>query len=139
MIVDAPFFALLSSFFPALAMKSCLSSGSRRTTQRSPLTGFKKAFAAEQFAAKLDLFLLNMKMFLSRAAQGKTASSEKAAKEPKPKMGRRKKEHSFSIFAIMDPQLLRNEGTEQVREILRASAELHTYAVSDLRVQEFFF
>lgn len=51
-------------------------------------------------------------------------------------MGGRREGNFISIFAIMDPLLLREAGTKRVRQIQCASTAVHAYAASDVRVRQ---
>lgn len=55
-------FAILP-FFPALAVASGISTDCLKNINIFALTGFVDSFGTEQFAAKLELFLLNVKRF----------------------------------------------------------------------------
>lgn len=100
----------------------------------SLLTDFVEISAAEQFAVKSELSLLNMKTFFDWDVQGETIPPWEIANALKAEMRGRKKGNFISIFAITNPPVLRDAGTEQGLQILPASTAVHTTAASDVRV-----
>lgn len=91
----------------------------------SVLIGFVEIIATEKLPAKFDLFLLNTKEVLGWGGQSKTAPSRKMVKMREAKMRERKKGNDFSILATTDSPHLQKAGTEQIRQILRASTAVH--------------
>lgn len=69
-------------------------------------------FATDQIAANFELSPLNRKEFLGWAVQYRTIPSQKIVPVQKAKKRERKKESSISIFAIRDPPVLQEVGTE---------------------------
>lgn len=54
-------------------------------------------------------------------------------------MERRKKTGFTSVFLITDHPSLREAGTEEIRQILRASAAVHKYPAGEMHMCELFF
>lgn len=122
-----------------LEMASRPSSEGRETAKLILPSGFLKIFASEQFAAKFELFPFIMNKILGWNVHGRQASWGEIEKVLQRMMRECKKESSTSIFSIMDSQLLRAVGTEQVRQMLSALIAEHMYAVRDLCVRQWLF
>lgn len=105
----------------------------------SLLIVFVKILAADQFAAKFELPLQNMKKCLGSVVQGETASSLVIEEVREAKMEGSRTENSISILAIMVFLLLQEASTEKSCYLFPASSAVHAYAASSIRVNERFF
>lgn len=71
--------------------------------------------------------------------QDETAPSRKTAKALEMRVKRRKKENLVFFFAVTASPLLREAGTEQICQTLRASTAVNMYVASDEGVCEWYF
>lgn len=71
--------------------------------------------------------------------QGETAPLQNMMELMEAKMGGREKRNFIYMFAITAPLLLREAGTDQVRQILWACTAVHRYVTRDVCLCEWFF
>lgn len=111
----------------------------RKSINIFQLTGFVEINATEQFAAKYELSLLNMKKVSGGIAQSETAPAQNIGRVLDVEMRKRKKGNFISILAIMGSPLLQKATEQQVRQIFRVSTAVHAYAGGEICVPECFF
>lgn len=128
-----PFYFSVLSFRSTLTMASCVFSNGRENINLSLVVGFVEIFDDEKFAAKFEMSSLDMRKFLSRIVRVEKASSRKIVKLLEVMIGRRRKGSSTSVFAIMDPPLLREACMEQIHQTPEAFSASHTYAAVDVQ------
>lgn len=83
-------------------------------------------------------FLAGSKICLVFTAHGRTAPLWESAQAIEAKTEGRSTEKTVSIFEVMGPLILQETETKQICPVLRTSTTVHTCAVSDLRVHEWF-
>lgn len=117
-------------------MASSLSLGARKNVNCNLLTGSVRIFQIEKFNAKFRILSINKTEFVKWVVEADFASSQEDVDVLRTKMPAQKANIPASIFAVTNPPLLRDAGTEQFCQVPMASKAVQTYAASDERRSE---
>lgn len=80
------------------------------------LTGIVEIFQIKRFDEKLQIFLLDWKELLNGTEEAQTAFRLQVAAAPKRSMDGSDAQKLVSLLAVMGDLLLREAGTEQIRQ-----------------------
>lgn len=108
-------------------------SSARRNIKLTLIVSFVEIFHTQLLGENLSIFSLNMKNFLRFAVRSETAASQKINDVLKYEAKGLKTENFGSVFGAADAPLLREEGTEQLRQVLRFSTAVQICWVNELR------
>lgn len=117
-------------------MITSTSSGGVESVNSSSLPGVVRVFQTRELDEKSQISSLSMKEFLMWAAEVDTASPQQSVAVLKPMMETKRSQKFGTILADTNDPFLRKAGTDQIRQFLRSSIAVETYAVCDDRVAQ---
>lgn len=117
-----------------------VSASSRLPINFTLIVCFVEIFQTKRFSETFDIKNFAMRKFLRwMVEEDSSAFSKVIVALLQSKAGAHKRKKFHSIFAYTDSGILQKAGTQQVRQILRASTAVEVYTAKERRILECFF